>query len=377
TPRTFIQALISGLVPSRAEYSGRNSTTYGATTSAPVNAGEYTLTITPTDSNYTGSGSTNFVVAKAALTLTGISGIDKAYNGNRTADINGLASLAGKIGSDDVALTGALNYQFDDPNVGTDKVITVSGGSLSGAAAANYTLSYPTDLKANITAKNLTITGISIADKEFDGTTTATISGTASYLGLQGTDNFAVAGTPTAAFLTPDVGTNKQVTVSGYVAPSANYTVTQPIGLSADITPAVNLDTDGDGLSDAEEATLGTNPSLADTDGDGVSDGAEVRSGTNPLLKPSFPANTFSVSFNYLTVEQAPALVPLGRACPRRRGFDPKREGEIVLHGTGRNHPLGGSAIEGHRECVGREGRLKQRIGATSHLRPVAHPIPV
>jgi hypothetical protein len=43
-------------------------------------------------------------------------------------------------------------------------------------------------------------------------------------------------------------------------------------------------DTDGDGLPDAEEAGLGTNPRLADTDGDGFTDFAEVRSWrTNPL----------------------------------------------------------------------------------------------
>ena len=35
-------------------------------------------------------------------------------------------------------------------------------------------------------------------------------------------------------------------------------------------------DTDSDGLTDAEEASLGTNSSLADTDGDGISDGDEV-----------------------------------------------------------------------------------------------------
>lgn len=35
-------------------------------------------------------------------------------------------------------------------------------------------------------------------------------------------------------------------------------------------------DTDGDGLSDAEEAVLGTNPNNADTDGDGVPDGEDL-----------------------------------------------------------------------------------------------------
>ncbi|MGI9608775.1 MAG: hypothetical protein ACR2NL_00630, partial [Acidimicrobiia bacterium] len=45
------------------------------------------------------------------------------------------------------------------------------------------------------------------------------------------------------------------------------------------------IDTDGDGLTDGEEADLGTNPALADTDGDGLDDGDEVNThGTDPLL---------------------------------------------------------------------------------------------
>jgi len=43
------------------------------------------------------------------------------------------------------------------------------------------------------------------------------------------------------------------------------------------------LDTDGDGLTDAEEGTLGTDPTDPDTDGDGMSDGAEVAAGLDPL----------------------------------------------------------------------------------------------
>ncbi|EKD63524.1 MAG: putative calcium-binding protein, partial [uncultured bacterium] len=53
-------------------------------------------------------------------------------------------------------------------------------------------------------------------------------------------------------------------------------------------TPAVVTDSDGDGLTDAQEATLGTNPNNADSDGDGLNDGAEVNThNTNPLASDS------------------------------------------------------------------------------------------
>jgi lipoprotein-anchoring transpeptidase ErfK/SrfK len=43
-------------------------------------------------------------------------------------------------------------------------------------------------------------------------------------------------------------------------------------------------DHDKDGLSDAMEWELGTDPNKSDTDGDGFADGEEVASGYNPLL---------------------------------------------------------------------------------------------
>ncbi len=74
---------------------------------------------------------------------------------------------------------------------------------------------------------------------------------------------------------------------------------------STPTTPAVQFDTDGDGLTDAREEELGTvvlrfdsdgdtlgdgqevtqygtNPLNADTDGDGFPDGVEIQNGFNP-----------------------------------------------------------------------------------------------
>ena len=42
------------------------------------------------------------------------------------------------------------------------------------------------------------------------------------------------------------------------------------------------VDSDGDGLFDDEEQSLGTDPSSVDTDGDGIEDGDEVDGGTDP-----------------------------------------------------------------------------------------------
>lgn len=52
-------------------------------------------------------------------------------------------------------------------------------------------------------------------------------------------------------------------------------------GCAADVE--INVDPDDDGLTDAEEAELGTDLVVADSDGDGFDDGAEVEQNTNPL----------------------------------------------------------------------------------------------
>ncbi|MGH2537267.1 MAG: protein kinase domain-containing protein [Candidatus Promineifilaceae bacterium] len=61
-------------------------------------------------------------------------------------------------------------------------------------------------------------------------------------------------------------------------------TQTAATGTAAAATAAVAGDRDRDGLSDAQEAVLGSNPDVADSDGDGLLDGEEVLTwATNPL----------------------------------------------------------------------------------------------
>ncbi len=50
------------------------------------------------------------------------------------------------------------------------------------------------------------------------------------------------------------------------------------------LTDPTDADTDDDGINDGDEATHGTDATDADTDGDGLSDGDEVADGTSPIL---------------------------------------------------------------------------------------------
>lgn len=85
---------------------------------------------------------------------------------------------------------------------------------------------------------------------------------------------------PTPNFTIPTI-TESSVTLS------FQLTVTNSCNKSNTNTVQViigNSDSDNDGLDNATEDRLGTNPNIADTDNDGLSDGLEVKTGcTNPL----------------------------------------------------------------------------------------------
>lgn len=60
-------------------------------------------------------------------------------------------------------------------------------------------------------------------------------------------------------------------------------TVTSPV--APDTNTNTSVDTDHDGLTDAQERVYGTDPHNPDTDGDGYKDGEEVKNGYSPLSK--------------------------------------------------------------------------------------------
>ncbi|MEX0721672.1 MAG: MBG domain-containing protein [Balneolaceae bacterium] len=138
----------------------------------PNTAGTYTADVifTPDDTdNY--SSVTNQVdveVTPKELTVANAEAQNKEYDGTDIAEITG-TELIGVINDDAVELD-EMSGSFASASVGEDIEVTAAL-RLTGEDAANYTLTQPTDLAADITAKEITITGTFIPEnKIYDGT---------------------------------------------------------------------------------------------------------------------------------------------------------------------------------------------------------------
>jgi len=179
--------------------------------------------------------------------------------------LSGTAAVSA-IAGDVVALNGSGSASFADKNAASGKTVTVGGYALSGMDAGNYTLVQPAGLVADIARAVLTVSGVSANNKVYDGSTAATLSGTAAVNAIAG-DAVALAGSATASFADKNVGSGKRVTVGGYTlsgADAGNYSLVQPGGLAASITPALITVS---GIGAADKAFDGTEAATVSTAG--------------------------------------------------------------------------------------------------------------
>ncbi|MBO0494342.1 YDG domain-containing protein, partial [Pseudomonas sp. Marseille-Q1929] len=152
-------------------------------------------------------------IARKALTVTGVTADGKVYDGSTAATLNG-GTLNGLVGSETLTV-GGLTGVFDNQNVGTGKTVSISGVTLGDGTglASNYAVSNPSSVTAAITAKALTLTGVSANGKVYDGSTAATLNG-GTLNGLVGSETLTVGGL-TGVFDNQNVGTGKTVSISG------------------------------------------------------------------------------------------------------------------------------------------------------------------
>lgn len=167
----------------------------------------------------------------------------KVYDGSTDAKITEKGTFDGLIDGDKVDIvTGKAAY--DDKNVGNGKTVAFSDFALSGDDAANYVLAaQPASTTASISAKELTIADLKVKDKQYDGKNTAEIDGTPALVSVVDGDVLTlVNGVPT--FDSVKIGKNIAIsftafTLSGDSVTVANYTLTQPSGITANIVEYV------------------------------------------------------------------------------------------------------------------------------------------
>ena len=166
----------------------------------------------------------------------------KVYDGTADARISSIGRLENTVGGDDVSISvGAAAYS--DKNVGTGKRVGFGGFALDGADAANYNLTaQPAAVTADITARSVGIAGLAVKDKQYDGTAAAELDGTPTPTGtVEGDDVRLICGVP--SFTEIRVGRNIAISFTEFGlggADAANYVLTQPSGITADIVEYVS-----------------------------------------------------------------------------------------------------------------------------------------
>lgn len=218
---------------------------------ADADAGSHTVSID--SATLTGSDGGNYVLSLAgAPTATGtidplprtltVSNTNKVYDG--TTDATPTLGLT-TLGSDSVSVSGTATYQ--DANVDTGISIAITGISLGGTDSGNYSVDPTETATGDITTKTLTVTGITGDARVYDGTDSATVSGTESLVGVVSADS---GSSPRVtldtsgrqfSFNNENAASNKAITASGYSlsgVSATNYSLTQPSGLTATISRA-------------------------------------------------------------------------------------------------------------------------------------------
>lgn len=179
---------------------------------------------------------------------------------NKTYD--GTTNGAGRIGFDGVLagdeVGASATYTFADKNAGTGKNVAITGFTLSGGDAGNYTVTVPASVVADILRKAVNVSA-TIDNKTYDGTTAA--SGRIAADGLIAGDDVQLAG-GSYAFADKNAGAGKAVRVSGISvtgSDAANYQFTIPTSAIADILrKAVTVQIAADGKTyDGTTATTG------------------------------------------------------------------------------------------------------------------------
>jgi hypothetical protein len=304
--------------------------------------------------NYTVNGSTSaFADISRASLVVSASGTDKVYDGTTAASV---AISGAALAGDDVSLSYSA-AAFGNKNAGTGKAVSVTGIRGSGVDAGNYAINTTASTTADITQATLQIAGLTALDKVYDGTTAVSLdTRSARASGIFGSDDVGI-GSFTGTFLTKDVGADKTIgagTVALNGADAANYTLVQPAGLTASITPR-SLVVSATGISRIYDATTRASVNLADNRIagdllaiDASSSFGDKNAGTGKFVSVSGIAISGADAGNYTVNGSANTSANITRANlivsadSSDKVYDGNTDASVTISGT----PLAGDSVD-------------------------------
>ena len=154
------------------------------------------------------SATTSADISAKALTAS-FSTTTRAYDGTRVATVVG--GSTDLVANDNVSFA-TTSAQFASADAGTGKLVSISGISLTGTDAGNYSLQNTSaSSTGTITRRDVSLSAITGANKTYDGTRTADITGGTINTGVSG-ESLSVSGS--GLFADKHAGNGKQVTVA-------------------------------------------------------------------------------------------------------------------------------------------------------------------
>jgi hypothetical protein len=307
-------------------------------------------TVTGTGFTLSGASATNYQLASTTLTatanidaraLTVTAGTDtKQYDGTSASLV--LPSVSsGTIQAGDAA---AFTQSFDTKNVGTGKTLTAAGAVNDGNSGQNYSVDFASVATGVITAKTL-IGSITASDKDYDGTTAATIA-SHSLTGVIGSEVVSYVG-GSATFDTRNAGGGKTVTATGLGlagADAGNYSVNTTATATATIHQlaiGVTAATDSriyDGTTASTGTPTVTTGALVSGDTPAFTQTFDTKNvGTSKVLTPGGTVsdgnggNNYDVTFHTNTTGEIQARPLLVTATGDNKDYDGNTTATVTL----------------------------------------------